>query len=367
MVTVRYNHRAKKNEQKRRPIAYASHIDSAIYSFYSHELSCLYEMELRSRNLDECVLAYRPRKGACYKSAIAVFRQSERFRLFTAYGFDVKGFFDSLDHGLLKKKWIEILGVPQLPDHHYAVYRAISNYSWVNREDIESFVKGAPVKPGHRYFSPRTFREQFREKGKVHKNPNRFGIPQGAPISAVLSNIYMLDIDVKLKRFAESHGGIYRRYADDLLLIIPGNSDFEVVQKTVEQALTDAKLSIQNDKTEKCTIHVGDRCERPFQYLGLTYDGVDIRIRSSSISRFYRKMKAGVAAKRNVARAKNGKLWTAALWRSYSHVGRRNFYTYVKSVSNAAGSKAPKVQLRNHVKVLRTAIEGRNAHAKRSS
>ena len=43
----------------------------------------------------------------------------------------------------------------------------------------------------------------------------RYGIPQGSPMSAILSNIYMLDFDKYCCELANNFGGIYRRYCDD--------------------------------------------------------------------------------------------------------------------------------------------------------
>ena len=42
-------------------------------------------------------------------------------------------------------------------------------------------------------------------------------------MSAVCSNIYLIDFDQELKEWAESHNALYRRYCDDLILVIPEN------------------------------------------------------------------------------------------------------------------------------------------------
>jgi retron-type reverse transcriptase len=47
------------------------------------------------------------------------------------------------------------------------------------------------------------------------------GIPQGSPISALLSNIYMFSFDKHMKNYVDSIGGKYFRYCDDMLLIVP--------------------------------------------------------------------------------------------------------------------------------------------------
>lgn len=52
---------------------------------------------------------------------------------------------------------------------------------------------------------------------KTHQDSK--GIPQGTPISALLSNIYMVDFDLKAKEIIDRLGGKYYRYCDDMLFI----------------------------------------------------------------------------------------------------------------------------------------------------
>ena len=52
-------------------------------------------------------------------------------------------------------------------------------------------------------------------------NKSGFGIPQGAPISAVLANIYMIDFDQALNDYVQSQNGLYLRYSDDFIVILP--------------------------------------------------------------------------------------------------------------------------------------------------
>ncbi len=52
-------------------------------------------------------------------------------------------------------------------------------------------------------------------------NKGQKGIPQGSPISALLSNIYMLEFDVLVKEKIMECKGSYFRYCDDILCIIP--------------------------------------------------------------------------------------------------------------------------------------------------
>lgn len=63
---------------------------------------------------------------------------------------------------------------------------------------------------------------EFRHyKRGLKKNNTEFGIPQGSAISAVLSNIYMLDFDKNINNFITSKAGLYRRYSDDFIIAIP--------------------------------------------------------------------------------------------------------------------------------------------------
>ncbi|EGQ9186045.1 RNA-directed DNA polymerase [Vibrio parahaemolyticus] len=59
------------------------------------------------------------------------------------------------------------------------------------------------------------------------KHIKLFGrVPQGAPTSPMLSNLVLYKLDEKLSHFAQSRGGIYSRYADDLFISF-GSDDFD--------------------------------------------------------------------------------------------------------------------------------------------
>lgn len=55
----------------------------------------------------------------------------------------------------------------------------------------------------------------------IVKNPNSYGIPQGSPISALLANVYMLDVDKKVYEIVAAQNGMYMRYSDDFIIILP--------------------------------------------------------------------------------------------------------------------------------------------------
>jgi len=84
------------------------------------------------------------------------------------------------------------------------------------------------------------------------KSPNYWtdiGIPQGSPMSAVLSNIYMIDFDKRLNQLAIQKGFLYKRYCDDILIVCAQEVSIEVKQVAYE-AIEECKLIIQPEKEE---------------------------------------------------------------------------------------------------------------------
>ncbi|EPU3918507.1 hypothetical protein ACVWV7_002626 [Aeromonas hydrophila] len=89
-------------KRKPRPVSYASHIDSHIYSYYAEKLSELYEGVLVSSSLNDSVLAFRSLKKSNIDFANEAFKNIKKHGNCTAIAMDITGFFDNLDHGILK-------------------------------------------------------------------------------------------------------------------------------------------------------------------------------------------------------------------------------------------------------------------------
>ena len=53
------------------------------------------------------------------------------------------------------------------------------------------------------------------------RDDSALGIPQGLAASGVLANIYMADIDMKVRLAVERVGGLYLRYCDDFIIAVP--------------------------------------------------------------------------------------------------------------------------------------------------
>ncbi|WP_169085183.1 reverse transcriptase domain-containing protein [Paenibacillus sp. PL91] len=97
--------------------------------------------------------------------------------------------------------------------------------------------------------------DQFKnfKKVQVKPNNNNCGIPQGSAISAVLSNIYMLDFDKKIKCFVDEKQGLYMRHSDDFIIVLPKISldqfkyDFNKIHKTIQSV---PGLMLEPEKTQ---------------------------------------------------------------------------------------------------------------------
>lgn len=100
---------------KKRPIAYASHVDSHIYAFYANILSKKYEAQLKSLNLSESVLAFRELGKSNIDFAYEAFEQIRSMGECSAIALDFSKFFDRLDHSTLKVCWANLLEEERLP------------------------------------------------------------------------------------------------------------------------------------------------------------------------------------------------------------------------------------------------------------
>ncbi|TDP63618.1 reverse transcriptase (RNA-dependent DNA polymerase) [Bradymonas sediminis] len=352
-------------DMKERPICYAAHLDAAIYSFYSFQLSQRYES--RIAEFSDSVLAYRSLGKSNIHFAKDAFDDIRNRGECVALAFDVSGFFDNLDHRYLKERWCEVIGGIELPEPEYKVFRSVTRYSQVNRDEVyEQFGLNSQTSPKkHRICTSQQFRTRVRDKGLITVNDHANGIPQGSPISATLSNVYMLEFDRKMHQLVNTLGGSYRRYSDDILWI--GRvDDAEEVEKRIRELAISAHLELKEDKTDRVQfvreggrlIAKSDEGHRDLQYLGFTFDGERARVRSSSISRFYRKMKQAVRSKAKAAKDSGDfRLFKRSLYENYSHLGKRNFISYVYRAAEIFGDEKIKAQVRNHWDALQIEIE----------
>lgn len=356
---------------KKRTVSYASHIDSHIYSYYSSLLSLAYENALKARGLSANVLAFRKLNESNIGFAKMVFESIKRRGECTAIGLDIEGFFDNLDHKILKSSWNSVLGGKNLPADHYAIFKSITSYAKVSRDAIYKefgISKNNPRTQPAEICSGIEFRQKVRTL--IERNDKGFGIPQGSPISATLSNLYLIEFDELMKNFVDSIGGDYFRYCDDILLITSTRHQ-DAALRFAERMIMESKLRIQQKKTEKREFKFQNhkdrgkilRSTKPLQYLGFLFDGEQIFLRSASLARFSDRLRRGAKLaiatmnKRNRHRKTLGldvrPLFRKKLRERYTHFGRRNFLTYGYKAADLLESRAIRKQLKPLYKKFR--------------
>lgn len=378
--TIRAHFNSKKQESnaKSRPIEYATHIDSLIFSYYAKEvLAPIYEAELKkTEGLSDCVTAYRkipvePDSLNCKSNihfAAEVFEHIKERGECVAMAFDIESFFPSLDHEKLKKAWVKLFNQTALEADHFNVFKAATRYSHIEIDDLRvRETKKYPRKVGfdekklahlrtknmHAFFeSPKEMREAIKNgEISLHVNKNKKGIPHGLPISASLANLYMLAFDkAMLKEIVEPFKAFYRRYSDDIIIVCD-TKDYLGIKSFVLTEIQKSQLTISGEKTEICffTYQNGKLCvEReittsegktilkpnmPLVYLGFEFYGHKTLIKSTNVAKFYRRMKKAIKAKVNFAKKsmlKQGReetdfiLFERKLKRIYTHLGARS-------------------------------------------
>ncbi|PSU86219.1 hypothetical protein CTM93_00170 [Photobacterium phosphoreum] len=356
---------------KPRGVAYSSHIDSHIYAYYANQLSILYEQKIEKLGLNESVLAFRKLNGKSnIHFADDAFNYIRTMEACSVIALDFSKFFDTLDHETLKLEWCKLLGVCRLPKDHFNVFRSLTKFSTVDRDNLFKIFGISQYNPKangrERICSPLEFRDKVRSDKLITPNPyTGKGIPQGSPISALLSNIYMLSFDKDMQQYVDTIGGKYFRYCDDMLFIVPSEHR-NTIESLANSKITSLKVQINKEKTEIRNFKIKNEqlCsfdelgkQKPLQYLGFLFDGHSVFLRSTALARYSEKMKGGVKlakktmAKENRIRQEKGEpeqdqLYKRKLHSLYSYRGKRNFLSYGYRAAKIMNSKSIKKQLK---------------------
>ena len=358
----RYKAVERQVQLKRRPIRFAAHLDSHIFAYYASLLTPLYEAELSSYGLGAQVVAYRaqPDPKCNIHFANDAFNWIKERGPVIAFAIDIEGFFDSISHVLLKERWQAILGEKTLPVDHYKVFRAITKYAWVSLNDLKEtlgFGRNRIEKSRKPFCKPQEFRRLIAKGKKIQVNKEPKGIPQGSPISALLSNIAMFEFDKVISAFVAECDGMYRRYSDDILVVLPINKS-KGFEDYVEDVLkeTTHTLTINRDKTVVSTFAQNGSsltCDTPLSYLGFDFDGVRKTVRPKTLARFHRRMIQGIrSAKRAAIKAqksgRDSRIRKRELYERYSHLGKRNFISYAYRAAEIMDATEIRKQVRKH-------------------
>lgn len=198
----------------------------------------------------------------------------------------------------------------------------------------------------------------------IDKNPNNFGIPQGTPLSGLYANISMIHFDDFMQNFIGSLNGSYRRYSDDIAILVPIDTDSDIIMKTLDHQLGMINLKISEKKTEISVFKKSGNdiiSDRAFQYLGFTYDGSRVLIRNSSLNRYYAKMHSGTRAKVRAAKKKGidrDFIFLRQLYQRYTHFGKsKNFPRYAYRAAKKFGSDNIRRQISRHMFIFKRGIK----------
>jgi len=284
--------------------------------------------------------------------------------------FDIKGFFDNLNHKRLKSKWKKILRVNELPKDMYAIFKNSTKYSYVKETELfehfkeriycKSKIGNITNKKVKRKFYLHDKRaiafcrkgdiQEIRDAHLIHTRKEETeedrikGIPQGLPISSVLANLYMVDFDESVNKLVRSVGGKYQRYSDDIIIVCPLCIG-QYIRKWVIEKIKEEKLEIEESKTNLYSFtldcdgkihceHESKGENKKLEYLGFSFDGERILIKNASVSRFYHKMYSGVRRSVyhaiHIHNATKGKIFEGALIRKYTYAGAKKHKVYVR-------------------------------------
>lgn len=366
----------KYKKPKTREINYASHIDSYIYKFYGDELNEKYNEFAIKNGFDKNSLAYRNNKKGKNNIHFAreVFDSIIKSESALIVALDFSSFFDKISHKQLKDSLKELLQVEELPVDVYNVFKSITKFHNIEKTDLDNYLqelygeeelkKLLNDRKIKSYMDLKTFRQLVKEKKIiVEPNENTYGIPQGSGMSAVCSNIRLINFDKEMNKWSNEKNGLYRRYCDDLIWVIPNVNEadmdsvvehiYSIIEKYDDLHLQKEKTIILKYHNQKMLKLNGDGSK--LDYLGFVFDGKVIRVREKSLFKYYNRAyrKTKVLAKYNLVYGR--KAYMRNLYGLYSHLGRNyknkgNFISYAYKAQKLMEELPVEVQIRRQVK-----------------
>lgn len=153
----------------------------------------------------------------------------------------------------------------------------------------------------------------------------------------------MMEFDRIINNYVNNLNGLYRRYCDDFIAIIPDHIDNCNIHREfiLGEISNIPNLDISEDKTyeyiyENKRLSWEKEENKSLDYLGFEFDGENVKLREKSVTKFYYKLykKINRANKRTLETNRNS--LRRSLYKKHSHLGRKpnkkhigNFITYV--------------------------------------
>lgn len=374
--------RKERGKPKKRKIFYAAHKDGYIYKYYGDLLNNAYNIYASENKIDDNVVAYRNNKLGKNNIdfAFEVFNHLFKFENAVVISSDFTKYFDNISHKTLKRNIRRVLGVETLKRDWYQVFKNLTQFTYVNREDIDMFLEAKHGKTLNkkiktyqinRIMTSSEFREFKEEYLKPNPNPNSYGIPQGSSISAVCPNVLLIDFDKEISEWCKqkSANAMYRRYCDDLIVIIPlekqSKTEFATIRNELFGIIDKYKsdgLDVQPEKT-KIGLWNGDYIvdeelqPSKLDYLGFVTNGQMIQLREKSLFNYYTRAYRKAKTVKRIEYATERPGPRRSLYDLYTHLGfeyqkRGNFVTYAykahKKMSQLPVKSLIKKQVKKH-------------------
>jgi hypothetical protein len=351
----------KNNDTKTKPreICYSSHIDRYIYEYYNYLLNECYNSYAKTKGINRCAVAYR---NNLHQNNITIAKEvfdfirsgNEYFILIS----DFSGYFDKIDHKNLKKNLEVVLNVDRLSDDWYKVFRSVTKYSCIDLDEIARF-KNISLREARKSKRIASTPELHELKQYLKKNKNDFGIPQGSSISSTLSNVNLINYDIGLNNYVTSKNGLYRRYCDDLIIVIPMIYDKELLNKFLYLNSSIPGLEVNEDKMQTFyyrnqeIYHNDERAK--IEYLGFEFDGTKTKIKERTVTRFYLKAYRLIKGINKISERYKRNAYRKQFYKTFTHLGKKkakknrgNFLTYVDKCSNILSEPDIKKQISSH-------------------
>ena len=383
---VMYRYRKGRRTKKTRDICYAAHIDRCIFQYYGFILNELYNKRIRIDGIENVAVAYRT---DLHQTNIEFSKRAFDYinALKSAYVMigDFTHFFDNLDHQYLKRQWCSLLGDEQLPEDHYNVFKHVTAYSKWELKDLLLINGLEDTRAGRRALNRKSrvlTKEEYRKyRSHISKHIEPYGIPQGSPISSVLANVYMLEVDKRINNLVTSHSGMYMRYSDDFIIVLPEAEESEIksIFDEVQRLINDApRLLLEPNKTQyfRVSEHTVKNCGKTFHdeadeskkdfidFLGFRFNGKEVRIRPKTITKYYYRMyrKAKTVAKVGGYTPDGKHISCKELYSLYSERGARgrNFLSYVYKADGIYDHREPITRdTKRHMQKIRKALNSK--------
>lgn len=228
-----------------RPICLFSFKDRIILSLTNKFLTQLFDDKFQDSSY-----AFRVKKRGnqivshhdCVKD-ILTYRNKHSDKQLYVVECDMKKFFDTIDHKIVKNKFDELISLSQNQFPHIDLEFPILIFN--NYLDAYCFNLNVPKKTDSKFWSSYGIQNGFfgwveDEIPEYYDNisEERVGIPQGGALSGLIANIILNETDIQIKKF----NVFYSRFCDDMIIISTSLEECSKSQNKYVETLRTLKL-----------------------------------------------------------------------------------------------------------------------------